>query len=54
MKDNNGMSKGFAFCEYLTEKDVNNACMYLNGIKFGTRVLNIRRTGQSQNIVQSI
>lgn len=51
VKDNNsGLSKGFAFCEYMTDIGVQNACKYLNGIKFGSRVINIRRTAQASNV----
>ena len=38
-------SKGFCFCEYANEEGVNNAVKFLHGMKIGTRMINVRRTG---------
>eukprot|EP00347_Sterkiella_histriomuscorum_P022214 403331270 len=45
-------SRGFAFCEYTDEKGVQNAIQFLNGLKIGSRSINVRRTGASTSTVQ--
>jgi len=52
VKDPQGVqSRGFAFCEFADEKGVQNALKFLNGMKVGTRSINVRRTGQHPNMV---
>jgi RNA recognition motif-containing protein len=52
VKDTKGdQSKGFAFCEYTDERGVNNALKFLNGMKIGTRIINVRKTGTFSNMV---
>jgi RNA recognition motif-containing protein len=46
VKDTKGdTSKGFAFCEYVDESGVNNAMKFLNGLKIGNRMINVRKSG---------
>ncbi|CDW84689.1 splicing factor u2af large [Stylonychia lemnae] len=45
-------SRGFAFCEYLDDNGVQNALKFLNGMKIGSRNINVRRTGQNTHLVQ--
>ncbi|GAM20253.1 hypothetical protein SAMD00019534_034280 [Acytostelium subglobosum LB1] len=39
VKDKNGVSKGFAFCEYMDHANTERACNELNGAMFGDRAL---------------
>jgi splicing factor U2AF 65 kDa subunit len=38
-----GLSKGFAFCEYLDESVTDRACTGLNGMKLGDKQLLVQR-----------
>jgi splicing factor U2AF subunit len=40
-------SKGYAFCEFLSEDATNQCVDGLNNVTMGHRVLNVKRTGQS-------
>jgi len=37
-------SRGFGFCEYVDDACAENALSELNGMKIGTRIINLRRT----------
>lgn len=52
MKDNKGdISRGFAFCEFVDDRGVQNALKFLNGMKIGNRNINVRKTTMNTNIV---
>ncbi len=37
-------SRGFGFCEYVDDACAENALSMLNGMKIGSRIINLRRT----------
>jgi splicing factor U2AF subunit len=50
-----GLSKGFAFCEYLDEKVTDRACAGLNGMKLGDKQLLVQRASiGAKNPLQSM